>query len=84
VLAAAIAGCGTAFIISRFSWFAFSPDALEAMLRILGTSVLFASCYLVAVVALHGGLEPIQLVARLIPEFLPWKRLSQSSARAAD
>jgi hypothetical protein len=84
VLAAAIAGCGTAFIISRFSWRAFSTDALDALLRILGTTVLFAGCYLVAIVILHGGLEPVQLVTRLIPEFLPWKRLSQSSAKAAD
>ena len=84
VLAAAIAGCGTAFIISRFSWRAFSLDALDAILRILGTTVLFSSCYLVAIVVLHGGLEPLQLVTRLIPEFLPGKRVSQSSARAAD
>ena len=84
VLAAAMAGCGTAFIISSFSWLTFSPDTLGAILRILGITVLFGSSYLVAVVVLHGGPEPLQLVARLMPEFLPWKRFSQSSAKAAD
>ena len=84
VLAAAVAGCGTAFIISRFSGLESPDDAPEAILRILVITVLFASSYLVAVVALHGSKEPIQLVARLMPEFLPWKRFSQSSAKAAD
>jgi hypothetical protein len=84
VLAAAVAGCGTAFIINRFSGLESPQDAPEAILRILVITVLFAGSYLVAVVAFHGSLEPIQLVARLMPEFLPWKRFSQSSAKVAD
>jgi O-antigen/teichoic acid export membrane protein len=84
VLAAAMAGSSTVFLISTFSWLAFSPDASGAILRIVSITILLGSSYLVAVIVLHGGPEPIQLVARLMPAFLPWKRFSPSSPKVAD
>jgi PST family polysaccharide transporter len=80
-LAAAAAGCTAAVIISRMHQLLAFPDWMGALVRIVIVSLLFLGLYLLAVVFLHGGSEPIRQITRLVPDLLPW-RASRAPAAA--
>lgn len=78
VLSALMAG-GAAFLIrARFLPVPIAQDLIATFLRILLMSSLFGALYMAAVVLLHGGFGPILQLTRLLPDFLPWKRLPSS------
>jgi PST family polysaccharide transporter len=70
-LASVAAGCGTAWFIHVVPFFASTPGAEGALARLVSVSLLFFALYLAAVIALHGGLEPLHQTARLIHDLLP-------------
>jgi hypothetical protein len=56
-----------------------------ALARMAATSLLFLVLYLAAIIALHGGPEPLYRFARLLPEMLPLakSRVSPASPQGA-
>jgi hypothetical protein len=80
VVASLIAGGASALVIREVPWLFSSPSALFALVRILIISVLFSALYVVAVILLHGGPEPLYRFARLLPDLVP-SRFSTSSSR---
>lgn len=70
-VASVVASFATAGFSHILHIFAGTPGILGAMARLVSVSLLFFALYLVAVVALHRGLEPIRQTARLIGTMLP-------------
>jgi O-antigen/teichoic acid export membrane protein len=80
-VASLVAGCACAWIISVLHLpFAAGTTAAAALARILTDSVLLFTLYLGAVVALHGGFEPLRQIARLLPDLMPGRRRSAEPA----
>jgi O-antigen/teichoic acid export membrane protein len=71
VLSSLLASGATAAIIDRFTSAAVASSSVEALSRILNTSVLFSALYLLAVIALHRSWAPIAQVATILREFMP-------------
>ena len=78
VLASVLAGCASAAIIYEIPVLTAAPGIQGATARILATSLLFLVLYLGAIIALHGGPEPLYRFGRLLPEMLPWVKSRQS------
>ncbi len=73
-LASLLAGGACAWIVREiYHGTASSAPALIA--RILTISVSFLILYVGAVVALHGGFEPLRQITRLLPDMIPGGRL---------
>ena len=81
LIASALAGCGSAWLIHIAPLFATAEGALGAAVRAISNSVLFFSLYFLAVFVLHGGFAPFRQTARLIKEMLP-ERFAASPAVA--
>jgi O-antigen/teichoic acid export membrane protein len=81
VLAALVAGYGSSWVMRGMPALAGAPGSAGAVERIVTISLIFSVLYAAAVVLLHGGCEPFYQVARLVPDMLPWARLSQSRRR---
>jgi PST family polysaccharide transporter len=79
VVASLLAGSASAAILRSISSLTVAPGAIGALVRILATSLLFTALYLGAVVFLHGGLEPLDRLLRLLPDIVPWKKSSNSA-----
>lgn len=75
--ASVTAGFGTAWLVHLIPAFAPASSAKGALARLLSVSLLFFALYLAAVVALHGGLEPLRQAARLIRDLLPQSNVPQ-------
>jgi O-antigen/teichoic acid export membrane protein len=78
VLASLMAGCASAAIMHEISFLVAAPGILKALARIVSTTLLFAVLYLIAVIFLHGGPDPLYRFARLVPDMLPWARSRES------
>jgi PST family polysaccharide transporter len=76
-VASVAAGFSTTWIIHFVPAFAFASGELGALARLVSVSLLFFTLYLGAVVALHGGLEPVRQAARLVRDLLPQPRVVQ-------
>jgi PST family polysaccharide transporter len=78
--ASVLAGCSAAWLVHVAPLFAAMPGARGAFARLVSNSLLFFALYLLAVVALHRGFEPIRQTARLIYEMLPERFVRQKVA----
>jgi PST family polysaccharide transporter len=79
-LAAIAAGATAAAIISQMQHLQALSGWTGAFVRVVIHSSLFVALYLLAVVLLHGGNEPVRQITRLAPDLLPW---GKSAAPAA-
>lgn len=82
VVASVVAGCVAALIIQQMPALLAVRGIQGAAARIAVASVLFLVLYLAAVIALHGGLDPLYRFAGLIPDMVPWKRSSESRSES--
>ncbi len=80
VLASAVAGGATAFIILKIPSVFSGPSRIEAVVRIGMSSIIFVTLYVGAVVVLYGGFTPLYQLARLLREMSPLGRLSKPSS----
>jgi hypothetical protein len=80
VLASAVAGGATAFIILKIPSVFSGPSRIEAVVRIGMSSIIFVTLYVGAVVVLYGGFTPLNQLARLLREMSPLGRLSKPSS----
>lgn len=78
VVAAIVAGCAGALIIRSVA-FPTAANAAGALARVLTFSLLSLVLYLLAVVVLHGGVDPLLGFARIFGEIVPWNRASKSA-----
>jgi O-antigen/teichoic acid export membrane protein len=79
ILASALAGCCSALIIEVTSLLGAGTSAMDAAIRIVKTTVLFAILYLGAIILLYRGCAPLYQVGRLMREMLPFERFSKPS-----
>lgn len=83
VLAALLAGAGSAMILRSLPVFAGVAGPLGAFVRIMGDSAIFGMIYLSAVAILHGSFKPLWQFKGLLLEMLPWrKRVGPTAAGA--
>ncbi len=73
VVASIVASIATFYIIRHIPFGFVHGQALEAFVRVISVSILFLSLYSVSVVLIHGGLTPLEQVANLIREMVPWR-----------
>jgi O-antigen/teichoic acid export membrane protein len=82
--ASVVAGLATALIVKAMSNFATAGSGADALIRMLWASIIFFGLYLVAVIMLHQGLQPLRETARLCRELLPDRMIGRSARAAAD
>jgi O-antigen/teichoic acid export membrane protein len=82
--ASVLAGCATALIIGTTPRFAAGLGASGAFVRMVSVSTVFFALYLLAVLALHGGLKPVSDTVRLFGDLLPEKFFKRKSLAALD
>jgi O-antigen/teichoic acid export membrane protein len=85
--ASVLASCATALIIGATPRFATGFGTLDAFERMVSVSTEFFALYLLAVVALHRGLKPVNDSVRLFRELLPekiFKRIPAATLCAED
>ena len=80
VVAALLAGGGTAMIFGGLASFDAPPSLIGAIMRMAKISVLFAALYLGAVIILHRGFGPLHQVAGLLREMMPGRGSSKALA----
>jgi PST family polysaccharide transporter len=80
VLASLLAGCASSAIIRQIPSLVTAPGAPGAAVRLVTISSLFTVLYLGAVILLHGGCDPLYRFAKLLPDMVPWAKLSRSPA----
>lgn len=83
IFAALLAGCASAVILPRLPAFVAASGSFDAFARILIASVLFGALYLSVVILLHKGCAPLDQVARLLREMIPWETRSASPRTVA-
>ena len=79
-LAALAAGCTAAAIVFQMQHLLARPGWTGALVRVVIVSFVFLALYLLAVVLLHGGNEPVRQITRLAPDLLPWGRSTTPAA----
>ena len=79
-VASLLAGGAFFWLASRVHPLAGILGVTGAIARICANSLAFSVLYLGAVVALHGGWRPVRQLLRVIPEMIPWRRLSKSAS----
>ncbi len=77
VVASVAAGFATAAVIRRLPFFVTTSNSVGALARMAEISALFTLLYMVAVIILHQGLAPINLVISLLREMIPQDKLSK-------
>jgi O-antigen/teichoic acid export membrane protein len=74
VVAAALAGYATFAASRAVPSFVAAGGVEAAMIRAVLVAAVFGALYLVAVILLHGGFEPLHQVAALVQDMLPGSR----------
>jgi O-antigen/teichoic acid export membrane protein len=82
ILASVLAGGASAAIIHEAAFLVAAPGVLGALERIVTTSSLFTFLYLGAVIAFHGGPDPLYRFARLLPEMIHGRRFPHGESDA--
>ena len=77
ILASLLAGCASAVIMRQMPSLLAAEGVFGAAFRIITISLLFSALYLAAVIVLHGGVDPLYRFAKLLPDMVPWARLSR-------
>ena len=80
--AALLAGWATAAIIRHTRFWATAESTSFAMLAIIAISALFLTLYLGAVILLHGGFGPLRLLADLLRELSPSRKVAAAAVEA--
>jgi PST family polysaccharide transporter len=80
LVASALAGGGSAWVIHVAPPFATTAGASGAFARAITNSALFFALYLLAVVVLHRGLAPFRQTARLMKEMRPERFAARPAA----
>jgi polysaccharide transporter, PST family len=70
-VASVVAGSMAAWLIHIRPPFTATDGALGALARLVSISLIFSALYLIMVVALHRGIEPLRQADRLVHDFLP-------------
>lgn len=83
-VASVAGGCLTAVLLRFLPLFANAPGELGALERLVSISSLFFTLYLVAVVMLHGGFEPLRQAARLVHDLLPQRKSATADSGSPD
>jgi O-antigen/teichoic acid export membrane protein len=78
-LASLLAAWVSYLALSRISVLASASGTLGTIARIAAVSSVFSALYMGSVILLHGGLEPLRQVARLLPDIVPWGSSSRRS-----
>ncbi len=78
ILASLLAGGVSAEVIRELNPSILTPGILVALARVIAISLLFSVLYVAAVILLHGGTDPLNRIATLLPELLPWARSATS------
>jgi PST family polysaccharide transporter len=81
-IASVLAGCASYLILRKVPLFIAEPTTLRAFIRILISSGLFIPLYLGAVILLHRGCAPLNQLAGLIREIVPWDKFSRRAPDA--
>jgi PST family polysaccharide transporter len=81
---ALIAGIAAAPVLARVPTLVGAPGAGGALERIATASCLFGVLYLAAVVAMHGGWEPLHQITRILADVVPWKKSPPPAKMAED
>jgi PST family polysaccharide transporter len=79
-LAALLVGAATAAAVPHVRLLAALPGAGGAFVRIILVLAIFESLYVTAVILLHGSLDPLRQVMRLIRETLPTRSAAPSKS----
>jgi len=80
VVASIVAGVATFFIAGFIPWLATASGAMGAFIRLTTVSLICASLYVGAVIALHRGLGPLLQVGNLLREFTSRGKAVQSGS----
>src|SRR5207248_11593262 len=72
-LASLLAGGACAWMIREIAPLAVT-GSVALLLRIVTISLVFLILYVAAVIGLHGGLEPLHQIVRLLPDMIPGGR----------
>ena len=85
IAASALAGVVSRVLVHEIPFLSTATGAGGALIRIASASIVFCALYLAAVVALHGGPEPIRRMIRLLPDMLParWSRGEKQGSKDA-
>lgn len=83
LVASLLAGCACAAIIREIPSLLGAAGAVGALARIVTTSLLFATLYLGAIILLHQGCAPLDQMAGLVREMIPWDQFSRPSSDVA-
>ena len=82
--ASVMAGLATALIVKAMPNFAAAGSGADALIRMIWASSVFFGLYLVGVILLHQGLQPLRETARLCKDLLPERMNGRSFRAAAD
>lgn len=77
--ASVLAGSATALLMRSVPHFAIALGATEAFARLVLASLIFFELYVLVVILLHNGLQPINDTIRLIHDLLPERFLKRRS-----
>lgn len=83
LVASLLAGGISAVVIRQMPLLLAASGTVGALVRICTTSLLFWTLYLGTVVLIHGGYEPLQQITKLMPDLIPWRKLSRSPSVVA-
>lgn len=83
-VASAIAGCATIFALRSFPAFVVMPGAPGALLRMVTVSLLFVGLYMMGILVLHRGLDPLRETVTLLYDMLPGRAVRVARAKATD
>jgi hypothetical protein len=79
-----VAGYTTYLIIRTVSYFAISGGVPVALSRMVLSSLIFSVLYMVSLIALHNGCEPIKETLVLFRELLPARNADRVTHEAVD
>jgi hypothetical protein len=83
-LASVVASCTTALIVRSMPHLEVTFGAPVALVRILTISSVYFSLYVGSVIALHGGMKPINDTVGLLRDLLPHRMPSDTTPRMVD
>jgi PST family polysaccharide transporter len=79
-LASLVAGLLCYWLLLHSSSLSASGGALGDLIYIVVASSIFIAIYLFLITVLHGGIDPLRRMGRILLDVLPWKSASRSAA----
>ena len=81
ILASLVAGVVCFETVRQIQPLSAMGGASGAMVRIVANSFWFGTLYVIAIILLYRGLEPVRQLGKLTQEMVPWSRVSKIAAR---